>query len=159
MPKKCSRCRETKIIQEFPRKGYRQDGQIKYSSTCKICQRIYGKNHYSRNRKKYIINARKNSINTRNKNRIALQQFKYENGCKECGERDPRCLDFHHISDKKYCVSSLINHSRKVLLQEISKCEVLCANCHRKLHVKLMIDITHANVVELVDTGDLKSPG
>lgn len=57
-----------------------------------------------------------------------------------CGEADPRCLDFHHIdpTTKKNLVSVLAwAGSMKSLLAEIEKCEVQCANCHRKKTFKL----------------------
>lgn len=58
-------------------------------------------------------------------------------GCQSCGESDPVCLDFHHRDgkQKKATVSSMtFKTSMKPLLEEIAKCDLLCANCHRKLH-------------------------
>ncbi len=56
--------------------------------------------------------------------------------CNRCPEKDPRCLDFHHIdhATKSFCVSAAPNcgYSRERILEEIAKCEVICANCHRK---------------------------
>lgn len=60
-------------------------------------------------------------------------------GCTECGETHPRCLDFHHVrGQKKYNVSQFARcaMSEASLRAEISKCVVLCANCHRKAHAK-----------------------
>lgn len=56
--------------------------------------------------------------------------------CKECGETHPGKLIFHHI-DKLTKVSSINNiisgnYGRSYF--EIQKCELLCANCHRKEH-------------------------
>jgi hypothetical protein len=60
-------------------------------------------------------------------------------GCLRCGEDDPRCLDYHHREDaeKSMNVSTMVNDclSREQIRQEIRKCEVLCANCHRKEHL------------------------
>ena len=55
-------------------------------------------------------------------------------GCVDCGESDPRCLDFDHVRGKKLRSVSLMKtgYSVKVLREEIAKCEVRCANCHRK---------------------------
>lgn len=54
--------------------------------------------------------------------------------CVVCGENDPIVLEFNHInlSTKKADVSSLIKRTRKQLVEEIEKCEVLCSNCHRR---------------------------
>lgn len=53
-----------------------------------------------------------------------------------CGEKDSRCLEFHHVAEKRYKISYLITsgHSLRYLQEEISRCEVLCSNCHRKEH-------------------------
>ena len=55
--------------------------------------------------------------------------------CK-CGESDSRCLEFHHIEDKRFTVGYLITsgHSLDFLKEEISRCVILCVNCHRKIH-------------------------
>lgn len=57
--------------------------------------------------------------------------------CKSCGNQDHRVLEFHHTaSDKEFNVSEGASHgmSKKKILAEIEKCDVLCANCHRILH-------------------------
>lgn len=63
--------------------------------------------------------------------------FKKQYSCKYCGESDPVCLDFHHRNkeDKILAVSQLLwKNNMDVLLKEIEKCDVLCANCHRRWH-------------------------
>jgi alkylhydroperoxidase family enzyme len=61
-------------------------------------------------------------------------------GCSRCPEKDPDCLDFHHRdpATKTNSLAKLINGVRRlsVLMEEIAKCDVLCANCHRKLHAR-----------------------
>ena len=59
--------------------------------------------------------------------------------CARCGEGDASCLDFHHRnpdekSDELGRAIWINGWSKKRILQEIDKCVVLCANCHRKLH-------------------------
>ena len=55
--------------------------------------------------------------------------------CSRCPENHPACLEFHHngIEKKLHCVSK-IKWSLKKLKEEIAKCEVLCANCHKMEH-------------------------
>lgn len=64
-----------------------------------------------------------------------LSDIKATQGCKTCSEQDPRVLDFHHRdpSEKEFTIGSRRSKSKEVLLKEIAKCDVLCANCHRKL--------------------------
>lgn len=55
-----------------------------------------------------------------------------------CGESHPACIQFHHVdaTTKEASVSDAIRRrwSKARILREIQKCEVLCANCHIKLH-------------------------
>jgi hypothetical protein len=56
-------------------------------------------------------------------------------GCLDCGEHDPRVLEFDHReqSSKKGSVSRLVSgrHSLERIMEEIEKCDVRCANCHK----------------------------
>ena len=60
--------------------------------------------------------------------------YLYTNPCVDCGEADPIVLEFDHQRDKQYNIAKLItnNCSLKTLVVEIDKCEVRCANCHRR---------------------------
>ena len=73
----------------------------------------------------------------RSQNREWLNSLKAD-GCIKCGETETICLDYHHIdpSNKEFAISSALIHniSRERVLAEISKCVLLCANCHRKQH-------------------------
>ncbi len=58
-------------------------------------------------------------------------------GCRACGEIDHSCLDFHHIDPKKKSFSisrRLLKENAARIDDEISKCVVLCKNCHAKFH-------------------------
>ena len=58
-------------------------------------------------------------------------------GCVKCGENDPACLDFHHRDGKRNKlgnIGEIRRFSNERILAEIAKCDVLCANCHRKHH-------------------------
>jgi hypothetical protein len=62
--------------------------------------------------------------------------------CVKCGEDHPACFDFHHIDPKMKdgLISKMIKRaSMERVISEIEKCDVLCANCHRKLHCKKKI--------------------
>lgn len=66
---------------------------------------------------------------------IYLQQ----NGCIDCGEKNPICLDFDHVTGtKSYNISEMVSNSfsLKKIFQEIEKCVVRCSNCHRKRTAK-----------------------
>ena len=66
--------------------------------------------------------------------------FKASLKCIKCDESHPACLDFHHReSDKKeYAIHQIATQgwSKAAILKEIEKCDVVCANCHRKIHYR-----------------------
>lgn len=66
-----------------------------------------------------------------------FKRYKENLQCQVCGENHRACLDFHHTGDKEKSVTELVsrmNTSKETIKQEIEKCDVLCANCHRKRH-------------------------
>jgi len=72
----------------------------------------------------------------RQKRREWYHDLKRERGCKLCDEDEPVCLDFHHTSDdKKASVGTLATggYAKETVLEEVEKCDLLCANCHRKV--------------------------
>jgi hypothetical protein len=72
----------------------------------------------------------------RQETRKQLTEYLREHPCEICGESDPIVLDFDHIdpSTKTKNVARIISGhaSWKRVMEEISKCRVLCANCHRR---------------------------
>ena len=62
------------------------------------------------------------------------QIHKLAQGCADCGyKKDAYALQFDHVrGDKKKNVSDLIrsDYAWSTILEEINKCEVVCANCH-----------------------------
>lgn len=59
--------------------------------------------------------------------------------CYLCGESDWRCLDFHHVRGEKIANISLlaicaVKVTKEQFFEEIAKCDIICANCHRKHH-------------------------
>ena len=60
--------------------------------------------------------------------------------CSKCKENHIAALEFHHKKGykKEGAIINLVNdgYSIKKIAEEIKKCEVLCSNCHKKLHYK-----------------------
>lgn len=65
-----------------------------------------------------------------------LVEFLSSKSCVDCGEKDLRVLDFDHKKrvNKFKSVSRMLagHYSWKSVKAEIDKCEVRCANCHRR---------------------------
>lgn len=70
--------------------------------------------------------------------RAWVSEIKTSLACETCHEDHPSCLVFHHKnpSEKEISLSAAITNgwARGRMLTEIAKCQVLCENCHRKLH-------------------------
>ena len=62
-----------------------------------------------------------------------LVAYLREHPCVDCGVGDPIVLEFDHLRDKKFSISSgLQDRNWQSVLDEIAKCDVVCANCHRR---------------------------
>lgn len=89
--------------------------------------------HYKNNKSYYINKAQL----VKEAMRKWLKQYKVEKGCKYCPEKlPPRCLHFHHRDPKtkEFNISQSVKVSWGKLKREVEKCDVVCANCHAKLH-------------------------
>jgi hypothetical protein len=63
-----------------------------------------------------------------------VREHKLAVGCKDCGYREHvAALDFDHLPgmEKKFILGDAGKHSWDDVLDEMAKCEVVCANCHR----------------------------
>ncbi len=127
----CRVCRKTKPLIEFP---YRSLQRQTRQWICLLCQREYTNRWYARNSKRQIANAKARSRHATAELKNRVRDYLLEHSCVDCGESDPAVLDFDHLRDKKSDVSTLIQSavSWKTLAAEIAKCEVRCANCHRR---------------------------
>lgn len=54
--------------------------------------------------------------------------------CKCCGEIRQYLLIFHHINGKDYNINALSSMRWSKIKNELSKCELLCHNCHTEKH-------------------------
>lgn len=56
--------------------------------------------------------------------------------CIDCGETDPRVLDFDHFGPKRFTIGDALTRGLNVsvVAAEIEQCHVRCSNCHRKRH-------------------------
>lgn len=92
------------------------------------------RNYYSKN--KIVLNQKKRKRKTELQN--WLKNYKSKLSCEICGESFIPCLHFHHrVNEVKIDnIAKLVNRglSKNSILKEISKCDILCANCHIKLH-------------------------
>jgi hypothetical protein len=132
MFKTCSKCKNKLPISEFNWKIK----NIRRAGNCKNCSRKYIREHYKNNREYYLIKAQKRNSQIRKKCREFIGNYLLTHPCVDCGEDDILVLEFDHIDriGKELEVSRIIRESGSVhrLENEIAKCEVRCANCHRR---------------------------
>ncbi len=98
-------------------------------SYCKPCVRNYVREHYARNKKRYIEKA----TERRKRTELKIRKLK-EKPCTDCKiQYEWYKMSFDHLdpSIKLDNIGTLITRNNlKLLLEEVDKCEVVCLNCH-----------------------------
>ena len=112
--------------------------------TCRVCNRNLDDTLFPKNG-----NALRNICKECQTKRVRAKQLEFVNWlqslkteCSICGYR--RCkeaLEWHHTGgDKEFNVSKFVNSNypssknKEKVLTELSKCILVCANCHREIH-------------------------
>lgn len=76
----------------------------------------------------------------RAKKKIYIRKYLETHPCEHCWETKPVCLEFHHIdpSTKSFELAYSISQDKSIkkIDEEIAKCMVLCANCHKVVTAK-----------------------
>ena len=119
--KLCSKCNEEKELKEFYKRTQRKDG---YAAWCKSCANDYSKDRL----KAWRLNTKLKLIDH------------FGGKCLDCGGTYPLyVMDFDHRDPnaKEFSVSSSKVANWDLILKEASKCDLVCANCHRvRTHIQ-----------------------
>lgn len=120
--KRCANCGEDKPRSEFyPRYG---TSVQRLQSWCKQCVGIAQRapHHAARRRERHLELVRR------------LAELK-AHPCVDCDvQYPPPVMEFDHVRGTKKFPISAANLARKDLVEELAKCELRCANCHRMRH-------------------------
>ena len=123
--KHCKRCDQDRPLDQFYRDPTRPDGRSFYCSPCRKRSDSLGpagERRRERQREAYL------------EARAILQDLKNK-PCEDCGQRFPwYVMEFDHPdpTKKKFNISYWVTRRRiPELLEEISKCDLLCCTCHR----------------------------
>lgn len=126
--KKCTKCSKLKEFDGFCKSSRMKDG---YQNWCKLCMTDNTMSRYKKDKTKF------NKRNAEYKKRKQLQFYKWLKGkcCVDCNESNILVLEFDHVKKgtKFKDISRLCNEGYKwaVIEEEIKKCEIVCANCHK----------------------------
>jgi len=102
---------------------------------CRPCHAEYHREHYLANKERYVDQARERKQLLNRVRTAYLLDFFSSNPCADCGESDPVVLEFDHLDamSKRFAIgNALAYRSWKAIREEMDKCEVVCANCHRR---------------------------
>lgn len=116
--------------------GQRYERNRDKSTYCPPCKRAYDRQHYESNKTAYVTRNTAFKARLRYENTRRINEFLLEHPCVDCGERDPIVLEFDHKGDKESDVSTLLGRHWNLVAAEIEKCDVRCANCHRRVTAK-----------------------
>lgn len=108
-------CQQCKIKKDIYKDYYQSNGHTR--NICKECVKENERKKYAEKQKEFIL-------------------FKSNFSCKKCGEKRPYLLDFHHKNpnEKDFTISDKARINLENIKEELDKCDVLCANCHREQH-------------------------
>ncbi len=121
----CARCVEWKTMAEFHNS---RTGQFTY---CRDCRRAYDRQYYAE-RGRSARDARNRE--RANKARAWMASLKDGVPCRDCGLTFPVfVMHWDHLPEfeKQDEISAMVtNRARAAVLDELKKCELVCANCH-----------------------------
>jgi len=134
--KRCVTCGNWKDEAEF---NWRYKSLGIRHPTCRECHKPFRKNWYESNKERHLEQVKTRKYEARNIARGYVWEYLSTHSCINCGESDPVVLEFHHRHGKDKAVSEMVTggYPTATIHGEIDKCDVLCANCHRK---KTMIE-------------------
>jgi hypothetical protein len=131
--KLCAKGNHEVSITLFRKRSAAKDG---LQSWCNTCLAVYEAERYQNGDR---ARKERNRQLQKERTRELLWELLCNSQCKNCGNPDPEVLEFDHRdpSEKNFNVSEMIGvNSWKKILEEIAKCDILCANCHKKRTIR-----------------------
>lgn len=128
--KTCCTCGLSLPLASFNLRSSSPDGR---QSRCRGCSRRW----YEVNKVAHKANVRRLAGIRKTLHRARIAEHFASHPCVDCGEADVRCLEFDHRdpSTKSDDVATLLSQAAAWarVRDEIAKCDVRCANCHRRV--------------------------
>lgn len=129
--KQCSKCGRLLPLMDFQIRSVEKGT---FRNRCVDCRREYDRAYYARNSEKYKEYRRRNQPIYQAKRRALLMEYLNSKACVDCGTTDPVVLELDHVyGQKDFNIGDKVcAYAWKRVLRELDKCEVRCANCHRR---------------------------
>jgi hypothetical protein len=128
--KQCKACGGTFSLLMFYKQHGMRDGRRSY---CKKCDGTRYKNWVAENPRN------QNGVNGKQKIGDFSRYIRGQVPCALCGESDAVCLDFHHVDPREKTKSVGKCSTMQAFVEEVVKCVVICANCHRRVHARMTV--------------------
>lgn len=131
--KQCVKCLQEKPLIDFVVSKSTKSG---FKAYCKECQKNQQRKYFLANREKRRSQIKINMRAWKTRLKQEIDAYKAR-PCLDCGNTFPVCcMDFDHLDGTKKVdnISAMISNrttSREKIYEEISKCELVCSNCHR----------------------------
>ena len=132
----CRKCGEMKPATEFPRRG--RESHLLHA-WCRACFSAYKAERHQKNHAREMERIRRNHDRRIAKHRALIAAYLSTHPCVDCGEADVIVLDFDHVRGIKFAdVSWMVasGYPWAKIEEEIAKCDVRCANDHRRATAK-----------------------
>lgn len=132
--KTCTCCKQEKPLESFT---YRIKRLERRNEKCAPCLQLYMRTRYKKDR--HLKKAQQRRKDGWRKSQVLMLQYLSNLACVDCGESDILVLDFDHVRGTKIKpVGFMLRYgfSWKKVKEEIDKCDVRCANCHRRRTAK-----------------------
>jgi len=128
----CSRCRFQKPAACF---SFCRQSRGTLNFYCRSCHAAYRRSHYLANKPDYIRRAIAQVRSRREENRREIMRYLKAHPCVDCGRADPVVLEFDHRDPAlkiRDVANMMVSRRWPRVSAEIEKCDVRCANCHRR---------------------------
>lgn len=109
---------------------------VSNAGMCRPCRAAYDRARYAGHREVRQEQIAAGNRRMRERNRAWLDEYLAGHPCSDCGEADPIVLEFDHRGDdvKVANVADMVSkRSLSAIQVEVAKCDVRCANCHRRV--------------------------
>lgn len=130
--KLCKRCATEKPEEAFSKNKGSKDGLSFY---CRECKKFYQKRYAKDGTERFVNSNLKSRAKRKREVTAKILDHLMTHPCVDCGESDPIVLEFDHVRGVKFKpISQMAGQGAgwRSVAEEIAKCEVRCANCHRR---------------------------